>query len=69
MCVDRVRFYKEFYQRETLHRAGRGGGGVGRDQLENLSPNFWTFKEPKESIPPAYVACRAGTTILFLLGS
>jgi hypothetical protein len=29
---------------------------------------FLTFKEAKESITPAYVARRTGTTTLFLLG-
>jgi hypothetical protein len=32
---------------------------------ESISRNI----DSKESIPPAYVALRAGTTILFLLGS
>jgi hypothetical protein len=38
--------------------------------FDQLSPNFSTFKKPKnrskESIPSAYVAWRAGTTTLFL---
>jgi hypothetical protein len=41
--------------------------------IGNQTPNFLTFKSPridsKESILPAYVAWRAGTTTLFLLGS
>jgi hypothetical protein len=46
-----------------------GGGGVGTMQWRNFkllkTPGF----EFKDSIPPAYVAWRASTTTLFLLGS
>jgi hypothetical protein len=41
--------------------------------MEKSEPKFWYFKKPKnqsskESILPAYVAWRAGTTTLILLG-
>ncbi len=37
--------------------------------LSYTEPEFLEFYEAQESIPPAYEACRAGTTTLFLLGS
>jgi hypothetical protein len=41
-----------------------------RDPVSGLSPEavFVTFSGAQESITPAYVAWRAGTTTLFLLG-
>jgi hypothetical protein len=57
---------------------GRRGGRGEEDCLvyntpKTTEPEYLTFKERRidsnESIPPAYVALRAGTTTQFLLGS
>jgi len=56
--------------REKSPKPNLWTGGTSRSDRDGI---FKLLRNPgidsKESIPPAYVAWRAGTTILFLLGS